>query len=148
MLNVMSQENNTVLYVEILFISCKQNLLTRVVQTWTYAKSFRAQWTIKSFVHLRVVIPHALSVNLDCNRRHASHVQQAVIFLCNDKRWKIPRDTSLRLNEDKLIMLPRSRMLDDKLILKEWHIVPLLLCSEQTPVPRKNIDFEINAEVI
>ena len=97
----MSQENNTVLYVEILFISSKQNLLTRVVQTWTYVKSFRAQWTIKSFVHLRVVIPHALSVNLDCNRRHASHVQQAVIFLCNDKRWKIPRDTSLRLNEDK-----------------------------------------------
>ena len=33
MLNVMSQENNTVLYVEILFISFKQNLLTRVVQT-------------------------------------------------------------------------------------------------------------------
>ena len=97
----MSQENNIVLYTEILFISSKQNLLTRVVQTWTYAKSFRAQWTIKSFVHLRVVIPHALSVNLDCNRRHASHVQQAVIFLCNDKRWKIPRDTSLRLNEDK-----------------------------------------------
>ena len=97
----MSQENNTVLYTEILFISFKQNLLTRVVQTWTYAKSFRAQWTIKSFVRLRVVIPHALSVNLDCNRRHASHVQQAVIFLCNDKRWKIPRDTSLRLNEDK-----------------------------------------------
>ena len=97
----MSQENNTVLYTEILFISSKQNLLTRVVQTWTYAKSFRAQWTIKSYVRLRVVIPHALSVNLDCNRRHASHVQQAVIFLCNDKRWKIPRDTSLRLNEDK-----------------------------------------------
>ena len=97
----MSQENNTVLYTEILFISSKQNLLTRVVQTWTYVKSFRAQWTIKSYVRLRVVIPHALSVNLDCNRRHASHVQQAVIFLCNDKRWKIPRDTSLRLNEDK-----------------------------------------------
>ena len=97
----MSQENNTVLYTEILFISSKQNLLTRVVQTWTYVKSLRAQWTIKSYVRLRVVIPHALSVNLDCNRRHASHVQQAVIFLCNDKRWKIPRDTSLRLNEDK-----------------------------------------------
>ena len=97
----MSQENNIVLYTEILFISSKQNLLTRVVQTWTYVKSFRAQWTIKSYVRLRVVIPHALSVNLDCNRRHASHVQQAVIFLCNDKRWKIPRDTSLRLNEDK-----------------------------------------------
>ena len=97
----MSQENNTVLYTEILFISSKQNLLTRVVQTWTYVKSFRAQWTIKSYVRLRVVIPHALSVNLDCNRRHASHVQQAVIFLCNDKRWKIPRDTSLRLNEYK-----------------------------------------------
>ena len=33
MLNVMSQENNIVLYTEILFISSKQNLLTRVVQT-------------------------------------------------------------------------------------------------------------------
>ena len=38
MLKVMSQEKNTVLYTEILFISCKQKLLTRVAQTWTYVK--------------------------------------------------------------------------------------------------------------
>ena len=33
MLKVMSQEKNTVLYTEILFIPCKQKLLTRVAQT-------------------------------------------------------------------------------------------------------------------
>ena len=54
-----------------------------------------------SYVRLCVVIPHALSVNLDCNRRHASHVQQALIFLHHDKRWKIPKESSLWLNEDK-----------------------------------------------